>query len=1197
MTAQAPTATRNRSLTVNWFRDISLLTSVLALLFYLGSASPAPAADDPVENPFPLAKVFSFGPDGTEGTDFNRVGSIALDQQRELVYVLRATASEAILFKFASNGTPVDFTGANPDIEGNRIEGLDLVEGSSIPNKLAVDHTTGVIYVLQPESVLALDAEGEPADFTAGAGAGTSVIPGLGEVQSVATDSNGSIYVGSTGPNVVSIFAATGAPLTSFAAPANLRGIAVAPDGAVYVNRFTFDIRRFTPSSFPVSASTTYSGGATFIAPIDGALLPGLGADPVSGDLYVLETHFGVTTTSLRRYDAAGALVESFGVPGSPTQSQAFGGGSGHIAVWGEAKEVSDGEAVKLYLSDLEVTEPPLRSKVAALGRTVVAGPPELAKASALDVTADSARLRAWVNPNSAPTTYRFEYGLSDCALNPCTEIPIGGASIGDGNDPIAVSHPITHLEPDTTYHYRVLAENSEGSAPMEPDRTFTTQALGLGSELIDARVWEMVSPPDKHGAQLMGMTNGLIQAESGGDGLAYLSRGTIESDPEGYRGPEISSILARRGPLGWHSRDVSSANREILPAAGGITAELKFYSPDLARGIVSPRGNTPLSPQTSERTPYLRDNTDPPIFTPLVTGKEGFANVPPGTKFGGTENDTYGRIAAVGVTPDLSQVVLQSTVPLAEGHAISPPAEALYLWRSGQLGAISMLPAGEGGGLAAFAARLGSGKTSIQHAISTDGSRVFWSRDTALYLRDTLAEETVRLDAKEPGATGAGNAAPVFQGASADGTAVFFADTRDLTADASPGNGRDLYRCEIPAGSPASGCATLTSVSVPLAGSGESAQVLGMASGLSEDGTRIYFTAKGVLDEIPNQYGDIAVAGSPNLYRWHEGESVRFLATLDEKDRATWGAGGSSATEGVRLTAAVSPSGRYLSFSSQLGLTGQPNLDAESGEQAQQVFYYDALNHRLDCVSCNPFGSAPWAEDPGAQPFVSAEGQYSGLRAAATIPAAFGGDVGRRSSFYRPRSVLDNGRVFFNSFDALVPADSNSQWDVYQWEPDGLGGCGVSSGDAATIRSAGGCLSLLSSGTAEREAGFFDASATGDDVFFITSARLSAVDIDSELDVYDARVNGIPAVLTPSAECLGEACQPAAAPPARLDPASAAFRGAGNPLPETRPRCPKGKRLVRRNGNARCIPRKKKHRGQGRKHRHSAAKSGRTSR
>jgi hypothetical protein len=1160
-----------------WF-CLALLTSLAFSVFSLLGVGNAVAAEP--DGPFPLEPVFSFGPDGSEATSFNKPSSVALDQQSKLVYVLEETESEANLLKFGAGGEPVDFEGANPDIEGNRLKGLSLSNlGLSIFTKVAVDSASGVIYVIQSESILAFESDGEPAEFTTGPGAGSNEIPGLGVAQSVAVDSNGAIYVADSNGNTINVFAPTGQPLTSFAV-ASPQLMTVAADGTVFVIDSGFSaVRRFTPNSFPVAAGTSYLEGSVFAKRTAGNhILFGLSSDPNNGDVYLLETTNA--TAWIRRYDAAGTLIESLGAPDSPTESRAFGGASGNIAVWEEPQELVEGGVIKLYLSDRGASKVP---RIAGVGRKVVKTPPEITKTFALDVTADSAKLRAWIDPGNLETTYRFEYGLEDCAaaVTPCTSVPLKGASAGEGGDPVEVSQPVFGLQPSTTYHYRVLAENPLGPAVTPPSQTFTTQPLSIGYELIDSRAWEMVSPPDKRGAQLKGAKGGLIRAASDGDGLAYNSLGSIDPDPDGNRAFEYSAILARRGPGGWASSDISLPNHEVIPVGLSAEGEYKLFNPDLSRAVVMPRGATLLSPQASERTPYLREEGDPPLYTPLLTGKEGFANVPPGTKFGGSEDNTHGVVKAIGATPGLSHVALvsQLPVPLVAGFP-APGAVALYLWSGGQLRPISVLPTGEGGSWDADPA-LGSNSTTVQNAISTDGSRVFWGRLSvlgtgALYVRDAVAEETTRLDVPQ-GGTGAGGARPVFQGASADGTVVFFKDTRDLTADASPA-GYDLYHCEIPPGSPAAGCANLTNISAPLKESGKSAEVLGMASGLSEDGSRIYFVARGILDKAlnENEHGDSAVAGSPNLYLWEEGEGTRFIASLDEEDKGTWGFRGtiSGDVEASKLSAAVSPSGRHLAFMSQRSLSGQANLDAASGEPAQEVFRYDAEGDSLSCISCNPFGATPEAMvAPAEGSLVNPHGGYDGARVAATLPAGYRNES--RISLYRPRATLDNGRVFFNSFDSLVPADSNGEWDVYQWEPSGAGSCSASSGDGATVRSAGGCVSLLSSGTGEEEAAFLDASESGEDAFFLTPARLSVTDSDSALDVYDARVDGVEVTVTPEVECEGGACHPAAPPTEDPIPNSASFTGPGNAKPEKPKRCAKGKRKVKVKGKVRCVAKK----------------------
>ncbi len=45
-------------------------------------------------------------------------------------------------------------------------------------------------------------------------------------------------------------------------------------------------------------------------------------------------------------------------------------------------------------------------------------------------------------------------------------------------------------------------------------------------------------------------------------------------------------------------------------------------------------------------------------------------------------------------------------------------------------------------------------------------------------------------------------------------------------------------------------------------------------------------------------------------------------------------------------------------------------------------------------------------------------------------------------NAIYQSRYLSNSGRLFFNSSDALVPADVNGKEDVYEYEPAGVGSC-----------------------------------------------------------------------------------------------------------------------------------------------------------
>ena len=159
---------------------------------------------------------------------------------------------------------------------------------------------------------------------------------------------------------------------------------------------------------------------------------------------------------------------------------------------------------------------------------------------------------------------------------------------------------------------------------------------------------------------------------------------------------------------------------------------------------------------------------------------------------------------------------------------------------------------------------------------------------------------------------------------------------------------------------------------------------------------------------------------------------------------------------------------------------------------------------------------------------------------------------------------------MFFDSADSLVPSDTNGTEDVYEYEPPGVGNC---TGESMSFSAgSGGCVDLISSGISKEESAFVDASESGDDVFFLTSAQLSSTDTDRTPDVYDARVDGgFPQPQAPPA-CEGDACQSPVAPPNDPTPGSLTYRGPGNPGPlltasktsKKKPiKCARGKKLT----------------------------------
>jgi hypothetical protein len=355
---------------------------------------------------------------------------------------------------------------------------------------------------------------------------------------------------------------------------------------------------------------------------------------------------------------------------------------------------------------------------------------------------------------------------------------------------------------------------------------------------------------------------------------------------------------------------------------------------------------------------------------------------------------------------------------------------------------------------------------------------------------------------------------------------------------------------------------------------------------GASDDASSVYFDSAEVLDAG-------AVAGQPNLYLYRNG-TFSFIGTVAPGDVGTrfnpeefTAPGIPSVNSGYSVTHAsrVSPDGRYLVFGSVspalAASLGYDNADALNGKPAMEVYRYDAEANggagRLSCISCNPSGARPVGHElPRSYMAVvlqdGKEVEKTGIWAAAWIQTWV------HTMYHSNVLSEDGGHVYFNSFDALVPQDTNGAQDVYQWEAPGTGDCSEAS--PAFSADNDGCVSLISTGAGADRSEFVDATPDGSSVFFETSSSIDPRD-PGLIDIYAARVNGGFPLPTPNLECEGEGCQ-SAPPPPPIDPtpASASFKGAGNPVPgKARRTCrarkgqsaKKRKRQAKRKGQKRC--------------------------
>lgn len=716
---------------------------------------------------------------------------------------------------------------------------------------------------------------------------------------------------------------------------------------------------------------------------------------------------------------------------------------------------------------------------------------PEIGHELTGDVGGTEANLGALVNAGGLPSTYRFEYGTTTAYGNVAPS-PEGSAS---GTKAHTVWASIGGLSPGATYHFRVVVQNALGTL-VGPDQTFTTTAqsncsnealrTGLSAQLPDCRAYEMVTQPNTASAEPDSSKGNGIQLPWGrtftGGGFTAnhaarngnrFSYWALEVMP----GAKASGMeyLAMRGKDGWSSETQIPLQSYTNIYCNEPTLGNAFlaYSSQLTEAVLRVGANerAGLGGIPSNATGGCGGEV-----VELVSGEPlGVENL--------LLRDPAGDYQLINTPPsnaipeDAHFEGATSDLGRVFFKETSPLTEhgptngaGLYEWDEGALRLVSVLPNGT-----PVPGSLATEWNRRPSVISADGSHVFFTAEGNLYVR-VDGERTEQLDEPQ-GGSGAGGGGQ-FQAASPDGTQVYFLDSsaNGLTADTVEGSGMNLYRY-------AGGQLTDLTAAAEV----EAQRVVG----LSPEG--VYFTAIGALTgSQANANGGTAQAGQLNLYEWQDG-TITYVATTE---------GGATA---------VSPNGAFLAFTSKLVQTGYDNKDQRNGLSDPEIYLYNSASKELTCASCEPSGEAPSAE--GATLSESEEPEFPGQGA--------------------PHHLMNDGRIVFQTAEALLQGDTNGRMDVYEYEQ--------------------GQLHLISSGTANSAAQLLDTSEDGKDIFFVSRQPLLAQQAGGEGEtniIYDAREGGgFPAAVSPPPCVTAEACRvPAPAQPSIFGaPSSQTFSGAGN--------------------------------------------------
>jgi hypothetical protein len=366
------------------------------------------------------------------------------------------------------------------------------------------------------------------------------------------------------------------------------------------------------------------------------------------------------------------------------------------------------------------------------------------------------------------------------------------------------------------------------------------------------------------------------------------------------------------------------------------------------------------------------------------------------------------------------------------------------------------------------------------------------------------------------------------FAGASEDGSKAFFLTTQELWPGAS---GKNLYEYDFDA---PQGERVIPISSVGGTGDGE---VQGVAR-VSEDGSHVYFVAKGKLAENANQYGRTAVEGQDNLYVFiqnaaHPTGEIAFVTPLSGEDREDWGK-----KDNYRPVQAT-PDGQFVVFVSRVNA-------ASSGavvEGSPQVYEYSAASGELVRVSTGQRGFAEGLENADlggisagipAQDYTTSGAALGPTRAATSLAISADGST----VAFTNQGALTKTALEATGGEAELPTEAERETNAY------------------VFRSSGG---VLSSGevylVSARIKNLVGLDASGENVFLHTGVQLVPSDSDGALDLYDARIGGGVPADVPEVPCEGEACHGAPGiAPVLPGVGGSALASGGNPAPAVSP-------------------------------------------
>jgi hypothetical protein len=740
----------------------------------------------------------------------------------------------------------------------------------------------------------------------------------------------------------------------------------------------------------------------------------------------------------------------------------------------------------------------------------------------ATEVTTNSAQLHGELDPNGEEAEYRFEYETDaewqNWGFGNASKTPVPDASVEGLPGLQEVSAPATSLQPNATYHARIVAHNTTGT-------TYGNEVQFHTGSVPPVIVEESATPTYTE-AEMRAKINPSNELTTYhfeyGATESYGKSTTPINIPAGYQAVNVhDQAIALTPEATYHYRVVASN-----PTGEVIGPDQTFTTLNFPSTVDNCPNASLRAAQHSAALPECR----------------AYEQVSPVEKFGvGVERSNTGFRAA----PDGNKIVYGTEKGSLDGTNGAPYVPRNLAVRTADDWTTTSLDLPMNNFNPGFDFFFGT------IAVSPDLTRAL-SLSTQKLTPDAV-EGTLNAYIQEP-ATGkltllvTSDLLSVLSAQQGNYQQIGTSDNLEVL---SWGDGfGPQYEARL--GKGVQVASVLPNGEVAKSNAGGPVQQLDNPHQVSADGSRIFVP-------INNQF-----PGEAGLYVRENGETTKVISVSRRP--------GDSAEPKLSSFEWASPDGRFVEFFCSTPLT----VDAPP-DGGTKHYRYDLDTDTLTYLEepDNPRGKRYYAfegpgkyggagdvylhdEEDGSDTCVSCRPDERPNTAPALINH---GNSGSAFNRWFSNVVTQDGRVFFDTTAALVPRDANGNRDVYVYDE--------------------GQVALLSAGKGNETSQIQEVTPDGRDVFIVTSDRLVGQDQDTTVDLYDVRVEGGLAGQNPPPpkECIRDDCKatPNAGPELPFG-GSEGLTGPGNVKERAKTRCGKGRHKAKTRGKVRCVKNHRQH-------------------